>query len=68
VLDRGLSMLVFIELTSPDAASPSSRHPAITTFIVVLFVYVRSPRTGKLVSCGRRLSHVEPGAAGVLLR
>lgn len=49
VLDRGLSLLVFLELTSLMLPSFFAVILPITTFIVVLFVYVRLASDRELV-------------------
>ncbi|MBW6397794.1 LPS export ABC transporter permease LptF [Roseomonas sp. HJA6] len=49
VLDRGLSMVVFIELTSLMLPSFFAVILPITTFVVVLFVYVRLASDRELV-------------------
>ena len=49
VLDRGLSLVVFIELTSLMLPSFFSVILPITTFVVVLFVYVRLAGDRELV-------------------
>ncbi len=49
VLDRGLSMVVFVELTSLMLPSFFAVILPITTFIVVLFVYVRLASDRELV-------------------
>ncbi len=49
VLDRGLSLVVFVELTSLMLPSFFAVILPITTFIVVLFVYVRLAADRELV-------------------
>lgn len=49
VLDRGLSMLVFVELTSLMLPSFFAVILPITTFVVVLFIYVRLASDRELV-------------------
>jgi lipopolysaccharide export system permease protein len=49
VLDRGLSLLVFVELTSLMLPSFFAVILPITTFVVVLFVYVRLAGDRELV-------------------
>ncbi|MBR0679815.1 LPS export ABC transporter permease LptF [Roseomonas eburnea] len=49
VLDRGLSMLVFVELTSLMLPSFFAVILPITTFVVVLFIYVRLAADRELV-------------------
>jgi lipopolysaccharide export system permease protein len=49
VLDRGLSLLVFVELTSLMLPSFFAVILPITTFVVVLFVYVRLAADRELV-------------------
>lgn len=49
VLDRGLSMVVFVELTSLMLPSFFAVILPITTFVVVLFIYVRLAADRELV-------------------
>lgn len=49
VLDRGLSLLVFVELTSLMLPSFFAVILPITTFVVVLFIYVRLAADRELV-------------------
>lgn len=49
VLDRGLSMVVFVELTSLMLPSFFAVILPITTFVVVLFIYVRLASDRELV-------------------
>src|ERR1700709_666655 len=49
VLDRGLSFVVFIELTGLLLPSFFAVILPITTFVVTLFVYVRLSTDGELV-------------------
>jgi lipopolysaccharide export system permease protein len=49
VLDRGLSLVVFVELTSLMLPSFFSVILPITTFVVILFVYVRLASDRELV-------------------